>query len=228
MRKWLENGLLLFFLAAVAGQDGSTPGEICPCQAEDSCQNDRHIFGRDELDIEKFGLISPCREVGEFPCCPREPPPPKEIKLTQQDLQDFSPSELAELGIMPEGPIGSSSLPLAEQSDQSNLIQQKQPPIDITQPGAASLAPHGATNFAPKAQHNQPEAVHPTHQQNPATMAQNQPVYQQRPVYQPPPVYQQRPVYQPRPVYPMRPSPRYPPPQVYRPPPMYRPPYRKY
>lgn len=224
----MTNQLLFFFLAAVAGQDGSTPEEICPCQLEDSCQDDRHIFGRDELDIEKFGLIPPCRNFGEFPCCPREPPPPKETKLTQQDLQGFSPAELAELGILPEGTIGSSSLPLAEQSDQSKLFQLNQHPIDITQPGAASLAPHGATDFISKTNvlkqyPNQQKPFHPIQQPNPPNMMQYRPVYQS----QPPTVYQKSvyPTYNAPPRY-------YPPPQMYRPvynyPPMYIPLYQKH
>jgi len=225
MKRWLTNQLLLFFLAAVAGQDGSTPEEICPCQTEDSCQDDRHIFGRDAQDIKKFGLIPPCRNFGEIPCCPRDPPPPKDTKLTQQDLQGFSPAELAELGIMPEGTIGSSSLPLAEQTDQSKIIQHNQQPIDITQPGAASLAPHGATVFTsnvPKGHPNQQKSPYPVQQPN------STPKMQYRPVYQaPPPVYQ-------KPVYPTYYTPpRYhPPPQMYRPvysySPMYRPAYQKH
>ncbi len=227
MKRLVTNQLLFFFLAAVAGQDGSTPEEICPCQTEDSCQNDRHIFGRDELDIQKFGLIPPCRNSGEIPCCPRDPPPPKETKLTQKDLEGFSPAELAELGIMPEGTIGSSSLPLAEQPDQSKVIQDNHQPIDITQPGAASIAPHGATGFTSNAPNG-----HPYQQKLPYYHVQqpNPPpkVMQYRPP-PPPPVYQ-------KPVYPTYYTPPryYPPPQMYRPvynyppPPMYRPTYRRH
>lgn len=227
-RLLLSNQLLFFFLAAVAGQDGSTPEEICPCQTEDSCQDDRHIFGRDALDIQKFGLIPPCRNFGEFPCCPLEPPPPKETKLTKQDLQGFSPAELAELGIMPEGTIGSSSLPLAEQQDQSKFFQQNQQSIDITQPGAASLAPHGATagvagkTDVPKPYPIQQKSFLPVQQPYPPPQMQYRPVYQSPP----PPVYQ-------KPVYPTYYTPPryYPPPQMYRPvynyQPMYIPAYRK-
>jgi hypothetical protein len=236
MKRLLTNQLLFFFLAAVAGQDGSTPEEVCPCQAEDSCQNDRHIFGRDELDIQKFGLIPPCRNSGEIPCCPRDPPPPKETKLTQKDLEGFSPAELAQLGIMPEGTIGSSSLPLAEQPEQSKVIQDIQQPIDITQPGAASIAPHGATGFASS---NAPKG-HPPHQQKlpyPVQQPNPPPMMQHRP---PPPMMQYRPPPPPPPVYqkPVYPTYYTPPPQRYRRPvynyppppmrPMYRPAYQRH
>ena len=148
MKQWLLCHLTLIAVAIVASRagDGSSPEEICPCQPEDECQNERHIFGRDPLDIQKFGLISPCRKFGQFPCCPRDPPPPKEIKLTANDFQGFSPAELAQLGVFNEGTIGSSSLPIGQPFDQAKFMQRNQQPIDITQPGAASLAPAGAAS----------------------------------------------------------------------------------
>ena len=183
MDYWLAYQLLLFFLIAVTGQnsDGSSPEEICPCRAEDTCLDDRHIFGRDPLDIQNFGLLSPCRNFGDFPCCPRDPPPPKEIKLTPQDFQGFSQEELAQLGVMNEGTIGTSLLPLAEQQNLSKFNQQNQQPIDITQPGAASLAPAGTSADVSKAAKQQ--QVYPVRQPDIS------PIYY-RAVYQPPPVYQ--------------------------------------
>lgn len=235
MEHWLVYQSLFFFLlVAAAGQngDGSTPEEICPCQSEDTCLDDRHIFGRDPLDIQNFGLLSPCRNFGEFPCCPRDPPPPKEIKLTPQDFQGFSQEELAQLGIMNEGTIGTSSLPLAQQQQFSKFNQEKQQPIDITQPGAASIAPAGAsspqlvgkqeasTKEIPKAAKQQ---VYPVRQPPKAQYY--------RPVYQPPPVYRQPYVYPVMYAVPPYAAPMYRPvAPAYNYVPMYRPapPYRKY
>ena len=214
MKHWLVYQLLFFFLLAVTGQnsDDSSTGEICPCQSEDTCLDDRHVFGRDPLDIQKFGLLSPCRNTGDFPCCPRDPPPPKEIKLTAQDFQGFSQEELAQLGVMNEGTIGTSSLPLAEQQNLSKFNQKNQQPIDITQPGAASIPPAGASlpHFSGKqkspiadvSKAARPQQVYPVSQPHKYI----QPVYQSPPLHQQPytyPVVYAAPRYPPmyRPVY---------------------------
>lgn len=247
MERWLSYQLFYFFLVlslpGLNGQgDGSSPEEICPCQAEDTCQGDRHIFGRDPLDIQNFGLLSPCFNFNDFPCCPQEPPPPKEIKITPQDLEGFSPAELAELGITNEGTIGSSSLPLAQQQDQLELIQENQQPIDITRPGAASLAPAGAVKPDLTSKNEEvSESVKVADKQSVNNAVRTSPVpntqYYQQPVppaHRRPPVYYQGPPQQPK--YPaMYPMSRYPPqPQrkhpVYSYAPMYRPhhPYKKF
>ena len=99
-------------------KDGSSPEEVCPCTQGDSCKDDddRHVFGSDQLDITKFGLISPCQEEDYYPCCPVDPPPAKNYNLTAADLKGLSKAELIELGILNDkGIIGASSIPLAEQ-----------------------------------------------------------------------------------------------------------------
>lgn len=243
MKRLLPYLCLYFFLVTVTGQgDGSSPEEICPCQTEDSCQGDRHIFGSDPLDIEKFGLISPCRQSNDFPCCPQNPPPPKDVKLTAKDLEGFTPAELAELGINPATgqTIGSSSLPLAQQQDDSMLVQQNQLPIDITQPGAASLAPAGANKLNLVDKNGLPQVAkqQPVYPPQPIPVPPKMPYYRPPtpPVYRPPPppVYRQPPppVYQ-SPAYPVYPAPMYPMaryPQAPMPYPAYRPhhPYKKY
>lgn len=202
MTRWLVYPLLYCFLVTVNGQsDGSLPEEICPCQAEDSCQGDRHIFGRDPLDIQKFGLRSPCASFGDFPCCPADPPPPKQIKLTAKDLEGFSPAELAQFGLTNDGTIGSSSLPLDEQQDQLSQTQQTQQPIDITQPGAASLAPAGVAVPTDSGQNNVNQQAFPAERK--ATMVQP---LQQQPAYQQQRTYQQQPL----PVYRVPARPAYP------------------
>lgn len=243
---------LIYFLVVgiVASQtdgDGSSPEEICPCQLEESCPEPRHIFGRDPLDIQNFGLISPCKTSGEMPCCPEEPPPPKEVKLTAKDFEGFTPAELVELGVL-NNTIGSASLPLAPQMPLFNEIPPSwRVPVDLKQPGAESLAPAGATLPDEKAsskahptasQHRTAPA--PAHAPAPTSSSPPKQIYP-RPMYQPPvyrptysPAHHQPPPYYPRPqpYYPRpqpyypRPQPYYTHPQPYYPRPAYYPPYR--
>lgn len=139
--------VLVLLLVLVAFTEAQRPEEVCPCQPEESCGGDRHVFGREATDIQNFGVIQPCRTFGHFPCCPEKPPPPREIKLTAKDFQGLSHAELVQLGVINErGTIGSSTLPLSQQEQFRLMAQQRQQfPIDINQPGAASLAPAGAT-----------------------------------------------------------------------------------
>lgn len=141
---------MMAVLCVAAGQnnDRFLPEDICPCQLEATCMDDRHVFGTDVMDIERFGVIGPCAAFGYFPCCPAQPPPPREVKLTAQDLQGFSQEELVQLGVINKetGTIGSSSLPLAHNEEQARLLAQQrllqqQPAADLNQLGAASLAP---------------------------------------------------------------------------------------
>lgn len=144
---WIIFFLAVTVLSSASGQknsDGSSPEEICPCETEESCSGDRHIFGRDPMDIQHFGVLRPCSELEHYPCCPAKPPPPKETKLTAQDLQGFSQAELAQLGI-----TGTASLPLSSQEEHARFLalrqqQQQLPPVNLNQPGALSLPPAGA------------------------------------------------------------------------------------
>ena len=102
-----------------------SPDEVCPCMVAEACKTDdkRHVFGTDQLDITKFGLISPCLETDHFPCCPVNPPPPKTFNLTAADFSGLSKAELIQLGVLNDkGIIGSSSIPLIK-PEQLNLLE---------------------------------------------------------------------------------------------------------
>ena len=102
-----------------------SPEEVCPCMTTDACktENKRHVFGSDQLDITKFGLISPCIETDHFPCCPVDPPPPKNYNLTAADFSGLNKAELFKLGILNDkGFIGSSSIPLTS-PEQLNMLE---------------------------------------------------------------------------------------------------------
>ena len=135
--------LLLASLLLVSAQDdGSSPEEICPCQKEDTCEDPRHVYGTDPLDIQNFGLIPPCKDfrMGFIACCPKKPPPPKELKLSAQELQSLSPEELLALKELNGGPgVGTGSLPLSLPANFKTL-----PPVaqaNLLKPGSLSLPP---------------------------------------------------------------------------------------
>ena len=138
--------LVLKLIVVAAQKDGSSPEEVCPCQEEASCKvaDKRHVFGSDQLDITKFGLHSPCSKTGHFPCCPENPPPAKEIKLTAKDLQGFSQAELIELGVLNDKGtiIGTSILPLST-NDKFQPLTQNSFGDFAKLPGASSLPPLG-------------------------------------------------------------------------------------
>lgn len=102
-----------------------SPQDVCPCTVTDACkaEDKRHVFGSDQLDITKFGLISPCSEPDYIPCCPLNPPPPKSYNLTAADFSGLSKAELIKLGVLNDKDIiGSSSIPLSR-PEQLNLLE---------------------------------------------------------------------------------------------------------
>ena len=141
--------------SSVFGQDGTSPTEICPCQLTSSCQEDRHIYGTDSLDIEKFGLISACQQTGHVSCCPKDPPPAKKFKLTAKDFEGFSTNELIEAGVL--NGTAPENLPLSIKAQLGLIpspifrhqvlgIKKNNPgqPVAPVQPAAAQVQPAAA------------------------------------------------------------------------------------